>query len=316
MAEVNQGQITKGPTIDELLEEHLKNLPSEVRQAVIGLDWGGTIQELGKKYDLRVDQMGTLHFETLAATIGLTHPADYYKVVKEKLGLPEEKATALVNDVNLQIWAKIRDKVKELTGDKRTEEEELMEIVKEDSEIADQMIARFNSLPDEVKWVVTDPELPGKIALLAEEYKIDPGSLEDLITIVLMGYLPPDDFVVEVKEKFNLTDDQAIALAKATEESIWKDIKPKLEGMMKKEEAAFKTKEVLEEVGKEKAGVAGLETKEKVTAAAEAKELIKEKLKGKFQLPSIKTTSAPPSKIETPGASPGGKIDPYREKID
>ena len=95
-----------------LIDEEIKKLPAETRRAFASFDWGNKLNELGKKHGLHIDQLGELYTETALVMIGLVKSDDYLSQIEIRLNLDSEKASALVNDINEQIFKPIRDALK------------------------------------------------------------------------------------------------------------------------------------------------------------------------------------------------------------
>src|SRR3989344_7803115 len=91
-----------------LIDEEIKKLPAETRRAFASFDWGNKLNELGKKHGLHIDQLGELYTETALVMIGLVKSDDYLSQIEIRLNLDSEKASALVNDINEQIFKPIR----------------------------------------------------------------------------------------------------------------------------------------------------------------------------------------------------------------
>ena len=300
--------------MDELINAHLKTLPAEVISAVSGFNWAETMQVIGQKYGLPIDKAGILYYESLAAAIGLANPADFPRVAKDKLKLNAEQTVNIVNDVNERVFSILRNKIKEATGGKKTDTEEIRELKKEvagDDELAKEVADRATALPTEVQDLIIDPDLPEKIGLLATEYKIDPAALDALISSVLLAYLDPDQFATEAKSQFDLPDEKAPGLAKAAEAAIWQNVKGALKLALQKEESATKIEKVLGEIEEEKTGQSLLGEEEKKAAAVAGKKMLEEKLKGKFQIPGSQTTVAPPiGTVPVAPSQPAGSPGP------
>jgi hypothetical protein len=311
-------------TTEELLREHIETLPLEVAAAVSEFKWDEAIAKIAGKYGLRIDQMGKLRFEALAASTGLTNLMDFFPTIKKELALSDEQAINLTNDVNEEIFTVLRKTIKEKMGDTRTEEEEAKEAGITAEEEADIKFVgeRFNNLPDELQEAIIDPELPEKIALVAREHGVEPNQLDGLVNTVLFAIVDPDNFTREAKEELNLSEEKAAALAKSAEETIWRDIKGKIKEVIAKEEMADKIGGTLARIESEKAGLRGIGARVEVAAHEAAKKtLLEEKLKGQFRIPATSVAVAPcigapppAGKPVAPPAAPAQNIDPYRER--
>ncbi len=109
----------------KIIQEQFVKLPNDVQEAIKSFDWLDKVQDLAKKYSLRVDQAGEFQTETMLVLIGLTHPNDYAREVKARLGLDSATVTNLVTDANETIFKKIKDSLMNNFNKVEDEEENL-----------------------------------------------------------------------------------------------------------------------------------------------------------------------------------------------
>lgn len=215
---------------EEIIKQHWDRIPKKVRGVISAFNWESKVEEIGKKHKLHIDQMGELRNETLFMLVGLTHPGDFYTKIQEVLELPEEKTTAVVNDINEQIFSKIRQALVKAVGEE--EEEEAWtppspEKIPQGGERV--MLQQYDNLPDDVKEVIIDLDLPKTIAEIGRRNDIkEVGDLEDVISLVLLGFTHPDELSKEIREKFNIRESKADAIAEDIEILIFRPIRPSL----------------------------------------------------------------------------------------
>ena len=306
---------------DKALEEHLKNLPEEVRTTVLTFNWEQKMGDLGKKYGLRVDELNTVHFETLGTTVGLFHPGDLYENLKRNLGLDDETITNLVNDINENILGDLRRRIKALSGDKRNDDEEFAALATEEREdeiLAKETTERLQKLPTEVQDILLRPDLSEQIGFLARKYKLDPMKFESIVSTVILCYLDPDNFKIEVASAFGLSEETAAALAKEAEEALWKNEKDIIKNVIQKETETEKVSSVLEKIEEERGGAGNAQKLDTLLAQKTANKMLEEKLKSKFKFGSATTSGGGARPITPPvGTGPvSGGGDLYRAKID
>lgn len=102
-------------TPQQLREIYLK-LPKNVQDAIFSIDSAEAVQAIGKKYDLAIDKIGELADETGLVMLGLTHPSDYIVNLARRLNIDKETAKKIAEEINSQIFVKIRESLKKIHG--------------------------------------------------------------------------------------------------------------------------------------------------------------------------------------------------------
>ncbi|MBI2609786.1 hypothetical protein HYW53_01245 [Candidatus Giovannonibacteria bacterium] len=100
-----------------------EKLPPDLMDAIYSANTPEIIERISKKYGLLIDKMGLLAEETGLVMFGITHPSDFIANLKQKLGVGQETARKIAEDVNQQIFAKVRESLKKLHGMGDSEEE-------------------------------------------------------------------------------------------------------------------------------------------------------------------------------------------------
>jgi len=98
----------------EQIKERFEKLPKEMREAIFSVDSSEAIQAIGKKYKLAVDKIGELADEIGLVTIGATPSHNFVSNLSRRLGVDREKARKIAQEINEQVFAKIREKLKKL----------------------------------------------------------------------------------------------------------------------------------------------------------------------------------------------------------
>ena len=96
----------------EKIDAQYKKLPEPLREALYSAEIAQKIFEIGKKNGLNVDKIGLLAEEVGYVILGLTRGNEFANLLKEVLQINEEKAHAIVEEVNLQIFSPIREDLK------------------------------------------------------------------------------------------------------------------------------------------------------------------------------------------------------------
>lgn len=109
-------------TNQKLIEERVAMLPPYIRTALGNINWGPEILNIGKKFGLHVDEMGTLQTETVLVLVGLVHPNEYPANLRQELHVPQEKIDGIVKDVNEKILKTIRQSLIDFIEHESTQE--------------------------------------------------------------------------------------------------------------------------------------------------------------------------------------------------
>ncbi|MCX6757481.1 MAG: hypothetical protein NTZ44_01185 [Candidatus Nomurabacteria bacterium] len=96
-------------------------LPEETRQSIDNVDWRQAILDIKTKKGFNLDQLENLEIETELLLCGLLDPKEYPKQLQSKLGITDNEAQELVNDMNEHAFKKIRDEFMKITDKQNTE---------------------------------------------------------------------------------------------------------------------------------------------------------------------------------------------------
>ena len=100
-------------TNEQLLEMYHK-LPKDVQEAILSVDTSEAIREIGEKHKLMIDKMGDLADETGLVMLGLTHPSQYVSHLIERLGINQETAQEITEEINNKIFFPIRESLRKI----------------------------------------------------------------------------------------------------------------------------------------------------------------------------------------------------------
>lgn len=95
---------------------------------------------------------------------------------------------------------------------------------------------RFNSLPNELKEVLESEEAQVEILNLSKAHFLDEEkaqTLQQLVSLALLGFVSPADLLYEFKEKLFLNHDHARALSKELDDLLFNQIKEELRDIYK-----------------------------------------------------------------------------------
>ncbi len=92
----------------KIIEEQMKKLPADVKEAIISVDYQTKLAEIAKRHRLLIDQTGKLEMETTLVMIGLEPLSDYIDNLQTELDIPITRAQEIAVNVNEAIFKPIR----------------------------------------------------------------------------------------------------------------------------------------------------------------------------------------------------------------
>jgi hypothetical protein len=96
----------------KMIKERFDALPKMVQDAILSSDYENSLLEIGKKYQLNVEQMGLLEQETTLTMMGLTATKDFETELTNELKIDKTKIAQIVADINEKIFFNIRELLK------------------------------------------------------------------------------------------------------------------------------------------------------------------------------------------------------------
>jgi hypothetical protein len=96
----------------KIIQERFNALPESIQEVILSSNYEETLIEIGKQYNLNVEQLGILERETTLVMMGLTPTKDFENELTRELGIDREKGFQITNDINEKIFLKIRELLK------------------------------------------------------------------------------------------------------------------------------------------------------------------------------------------------------------
>lgn len=127
------------------LQEIYKSLPEDLKEAIFGVHNAEIIQNISKKNNLHVDQMGELAAETGLVLLGLTRPENYIKNLGNRLNIDLKQAREIAMQVNIEIFSKVKESLKKIHGIGQTIQETPKEEMKPENSASPQIKIPRNS---------------------------------------------------------------------------------------------------------------------------------------------------------------------------
>lgn len=104
------------PSIQELVQDQLDVLPDSVREAVDSQDWRRKVYDIGRKYSLKIDQLGALEQSTYYTMIGLIPSSQYISELVNQVGVGRDVASSLAKEIDDGVFEDIRSFIMEMDG--------------------------------------------------------------------------------------------------------------------------------------------------------------------------------------------------------
>lgn len=138
------------PYTEEELEERYQKLPEVLKDAMTSAEVSGTMVSIGKKFGLTLEKIGFMAEEAGYVMLGLIRPQEFIGKLAEALEISRDRAAALAQEINHQVFAPIREALKS------AHQYDLSDEVMQKGEVA------LPQRPEEKKIV---PEVPSEISV-------------------------------------------------------------------------------------------------------------------------------------------------------
>ena len=103
----------KDLTAEQIREIYMK-LPQDLKEAILGVDSTETMRKIGEKQKLAIDKIGKMVGEAGYVMLGVTHPNEFIANLAERLDVDKEKARAIAQEINEQIFKKVRESLRKI----------------------------------------------------------------------------------------------------------------------------------------------------------------------------------------------------------
>src|SRR3990167_3261611 len=115
---------------DQRIAQMYDNLPEDLKDSIFSVDTTSVINEIGRKYGLAIDKIGDLANETGMVMLGVTHPNEFIGNLTERLEVDKEKARAIAQEINEQVFKKVRESLRKIHNMREGVEEEEQDKIK------------------------------------------------------------------------------------------------------------------------------------------------------------------------------------------
>lgn len=96
----------------EQLKEKFEKLPADIRRVLLSEEVGINAQIIGRDTDITSEQALDVEDEVVAILMGTSHPKDFIQNIQTKIGVDQEKARAIAERVNEEIFQPVKDSLK------------------------------------------------------------------------------------------------------------------------------------------------------------------------------------------------------------
>ena len=100
------------------------NLPEDLKDVIFGLEMNEIVEKIGRENQLNIEQIGDLANETGMVMLGVTHPNEFIGNLADRLEIDKEKARAIAQEINEQVFKKVRESLRKIHNIREGEEEE------------------------------------------------------------------------------------------------------------------------------------------------------------------------------------------------
>jgi len=102
--------------VKKIIGESYKRLPFDLKKTIVSSETRQRLQAVVERHQLYSDQADDLEMETTLVMLGLRPPTDFITNVKNALNVSEEKARAIAEDINAEIFRPVRESLKKIHG--------------------------------------------------------------------------------------------------------------------------------------------------------------------------------------------------------
>lgn len=143
---------------DKELKQKLESLPTDVQNAIFGVETTEVIANIQQKYKLHVDQTGKLAEEVGLVMLGFSRPNEFVGKIAKNLRVTQMTAVEITKDINDKIFNPIKESLKQIHNLENSGNEPLIKTKPTDSDtIFDSKLKGLFSTSTTSTNKVTDP---------------------------------------------------------------------------------------------------------------------------------------------------------------
>lgn len=100
--------------IKKIIQEQWGILPENIQKLILSSEFDSKIEQISRKYNLLGNQTVNLKNEIVFVLLGLVHLMDFTQNLEHELAIPKEQARLLAQEVGAQIFANVKESLREL----------------------------------------------------------------------------------------------------------------------------------------------------------------------------------------------------------
>jgi hypothetical protein len=108
----------------EQIQERFETLPTDLQEAVSSPEVNEIIQEIGRKHDLHIDQVGELVDAIGLVMLGLVPAKDFVRTFSEESGVEQKTAEQIADDINKEVFSQIRSSIQKMEDESQIKQNE------------------------------------------------------------------------------------------------------------------------------------------------------------------------------------------------
>ena len=331
--------------VQNIIVERFTSLPGRIQEVILSDFYQETLEEVGKQYQLNLEQLGILERETTLVMMGLTPVIEFEAELTRELNVNKQKVSQIIETVNEKIFSGVRDlleimspSINEDSGTIKAEKNNPKPQNKSVGSSEGELDERFSGLSDGIKQIIIKSGYYTKLYAIAETNKLtvpQMGTLEEVTTGVVTDTIHPEEFEKRLIKNLGLPEGIVRKIINEINTTILKPIREQMEKVYNQPETnAYEIKPQINKGETVQSGIRIIrpvsENVEPILDTMELKEgdlaidkemnpVLGQKLASSYKATTVKTdhslnnlqSSAAPKK-EIPKAYPP-KGDPYRE---
>ncbi|NTV22659.1 MAG: hypothetical protein HGB03_03840 [Candidatus Yonathbacteria bacterium] len=106
--------IPKRTYTEEELSARFEAMPNDIKAVLASADIGHALERIGQRNSLHLDQIGELSIRTTLVMLGLEPRAGYAQTLMDTLGITEEHARLIIEDINREIFNPVRTSLEQI----------------------------------------------------------------------------------------------------------------------------------------------------------------------------------------------------------
>ncbi len=177
--------------LQEKIALYYSKLPPEAQKVFSSMTWLETLKTISQKHSLNDKQIEILGTETTLVLLGIIHLVEYEEIFTNELGLSENIAEKILNEIEESIIKPIRPQlITAFNENKKVEADE-------QPEVGQKLDKRFEKLPKEIENIVEKSNYRAILYAITKGYNLTVTQMNILETAVdnlTVGIIHPDEF--------------------------------------------------------------------------------------------------------------------------